>query len=146
MSAPYRINSLVELCSGSLSQDKDEDGVGVAMRKATGWLEANPGRWFVVGELDRTPGIKTATSVGMDEFSAKRAGFEAKVVNNKLYARIPHPGGLPLSDFVTKRRPKRVDPLPRLESDPFEWSLSELRRAAETAREWLFPGVSHAAA
>lgn len=144
MSAPYRINSLIELCSGDLSSDKGDDGVGAAMRKAIGWLEANPGRWFVVGEITRAHGNSTA--FGMDAPSAKRAGFEVATLNNCVYARVPHPDGLPIDDFVTRRNPKRVDPLPRLQTDPFEWSMLELRAAAETARNWLFPGDCYAAA
>ena len=142
MSAPYRINSLIEMCSGDLSYDKGDDGVGAAMRRATGWLEANPGRWFVVGEVVSTGSRHNRLTVGIDVSSARRAGFEVTTVNNKVYARIPHPSGLPIDVFVTKRNPQRTDPLPRLQSDPFEWSLSELRAAAETARDWLFPGVS----
>lgn len=143
MSTPYRINTLVEMCSGNMAQDKLDDGVGAAMRKASGWLEANPGRWFVVGEIISSPSVLT---IGMDVSSGKRAGFEVETVNNKIYARVPHVSGLPLSDFVTRIPPKRASPLPTLQTDPFEWSIAELRKAAETAREWLMPGMSYAAA
>jgi hypothetical protein len=142
----YRINSLVEICSGDLSSNKGDDGIGAAMSRAMGWLEANPGRWFIVGEVTNARGGRTHSTFGMDLSSARRAGLETSVVNNRIYARVPHPDGLPLDNLVTRRNPVRTDPLPRLQADPFEWSISELSNAAETAREWLFPGAYYAAA
>lgn len=144
MTAPYRIMTLVELCSGD-NRVKGDDDTSEATMRATGWLEANPGRWFIVGE--RMLEVTTGDAYhGIGRVSARRAGFEVQVINNKVYARIPSPDGLPLEDFVTRKQSKRVDPLPKLERDAFDWSLSELREAALTARDWLFPGVSYAAA
>lgn len=143
MSAPYRINTLVEMCSGE-TRVKGDDEQGQAVRRAAGWLEANPGRWFIVGER-MEHSASNDIYFGISQTSARKAGFEVQVANNKVYARTASPDGLPLEDFVT-RRVKRVDPLPRLQSDSFGWSISELRAAAETARDWLFPGVSYAAA
>lgn len=139
---PYRIMTLVEMLSGSLMEQHGETAEAIV--KASGWLEANPGRWFIVGEMESTGGT-TVLQLGMDKETARRSGFEAEVRNNRVYARLASSEGLPLDVFVQKRV-KRVDPLPKLERDVFNWSLSELREAALTAREWLFPGASYAAA
>ena len=141
--APYRIMSLVETCTMSPHDDlKDNE----AAKRGSAWLEANPGRWFIVGEIDYEMGTGRDSEVGMSHAVARRSGFEVERINNKVYARVPHASGLPLSDFVARSYGRKFDPLPKLERDKFDWSFSELLSAAETARNWLFPEVRHAAA
>jgi hypothetical protein len=141
--APYRIMSLVETCTMSHHDDtKDNE----AVKRGSAWMEANPGRWFIVGEIDAERGSRHDVEIGMSLGTARRNGFEAVRLNSKVYARLPHPSGLPLSDFVTRHYERQFDPLPKLERDKFDWSFSELLTAAETARDWLFVRELHAAA
>lgn len=141
MSAPYRILSLIEQCADSHNNGRNDGGPGEATQLAAGWLEANPGRWFIVGEIVRWSETGNAEVVGLDKRSMLRNGFEAETVNNKLYARLADPSGLPLSDFVTRKRPSscRDDP-PRLTTDVFGWTVAELQDACVTAYEWLSGG------
>jgi hypothetical protein len=141
MSAPYRILSLVEQASEGHNEGRSDGGPGEATQAVAGWLEANPGRWFIVGEVERYTDSGTAITVGLDKRSMLRNGFEAQTVNNKLYARLADASGLPLSDFVTRKRPTSYhDPLPSLTSDPFGWTIAELSDACVTAYEWLSGG------
>jgi hypothetical protein len=143
---PYRIFSLIESCP--ISQ---HDGVttgktgemGAASQYVAGWLNANPGRWFLVGEV-----LDTKNSlIGVDSRMLRKFGYDGEIVNNKMYARLPHASGLPLSDFVTRKGPPgRTEAMPMLQRDKFNWSLEELRNAASTAREWLGGSVGYAAA
>jgi hypothetical protein len=134
--APYSIMSLVETCTMPHHDDpKDNE----AVKRGSAWMEANPGRWFIVGEIDREHGTRNDTDIGMSLATARRNGFEAERLNSKVYARLSHPAGLPLSDFVTRSYERQFEPLPKLERDKFDWSLAELLTAAETARNWLFP-------
>lgn len=145
MTGPYRIFSLIESCpisqhDGAATGKRGE--MGEATKHVAGWLNANPGRWFLVGE---TLGAKN-TCIGVDYRGLRKFGFEAEIVNNKMYARLPHASGVPLSSWVTRIPPHRKDELPMLRRDKFNWSLEELRTAASTAREWLAGGVGYAAA
>lgn len=139
---PYRIMTLVEACTMSPHDDKKDSD---AVRRGAGWLEANPGRWFIVGEFAREFHGHSEAIVGMDQRTARAAGFEAETVNSRVYARLAHPDGLPLADFVTRSYRRQSDPLPKLASDPFGWSITEMQNALSTAREWLFPGDMHVA-
>lgn len=132
--APYRIMTLVELCTSSPHEDRKDSE---AVKRGAGWLEANPGRWFIVGESSRDLHSGYEAAVGMDLRTARAAGFEAEQLNNKIYARMADSDGLPLSDFVVRSYQRQSEPLPTLASDPFGWSLAELRSAVATARDWL---------
>jgi hypothetical protein len=136
--------TLVEICSGALHEVGGEPAPEV--QAAFGWLRANPGRWFLVGEQDRDWATRRKDRIGMDISTVKYHGFEHAMLNNKLYARMPHPDGRPLTDFVAPARKKRDEPMPILQRDKFNWSLEELRSAASTAREWLGGSVGYAAA
>ena len=141
MTAPYQILSLVEQCSAGHNEGRSDGGAGEATQIAAGWLEANPGRWFIVGEIERYTETGNAITVGLDKRSVRRNGFEAEILNFKIYARLADPSGLPLSDFVSrKRRASHLDPLPTLSTDPFGWSIAELSDACLTAYEWLRGG------
>lgn len=139
VTAPYRILSLIEMCSGALNGGRVDNGIGEVTARAAGWLEANPGRWFTVGEIIRDKDSGMVVTVGLALRPIRAAGYEAETINNRIYARTADPDGLPLSDFVTRSFVQRGDPLPMLKRDKFDWSLAELRRAADTAAEWLFP-------
>lgn len=146
MSAPYRIFSLIESCptsqyDGAATGQKGE--MGAATKHVAGWLDANPGRWFIVGEiLDRKGNL-----VGIDCRMLRKFGYDAEIANNKMYARLPDASGLPLSDLVTRKGPPgRTEAMPMLTRDKFNWTLAELRTATSTAREWLTGGVGYAAA
>ena len=141
---PYSIMTLIEVLSGNLMEQHGETAEAIV--KANGWLEANPGRWFLVGELQPELAMGgRPPCIGMDMATARRFGFESETRNNKVYARLANSDGLPLDALVAKRV-KRTDPLPKLERDVFNWSPSELREAAHTAAHWLFGRVSYAAA
>ena len=146
MTAPYRMLSLVEMLSGSPQAGRVDNGIAEVTALGYGWLDSNPGRWFIVGEV--IPGMSSsAATIGLSVRAVKAGGYDVETINNRIYARLPHPSGLPLSDFVTRNRPKgHRDELPKLERDKFDWSFGELLAAAETARNWLFPAVAHAAA
>ena len=146
MTAPYRMLSLVEMLSGAPQAGRVDNGIAEVTALGFDWLDANPGRWFIVGEV--IPGMSSkAHTIGLSVRAVKAGGYDVETVNNRIYARSQHPSGVPLSDFVTRLRPKgHRDELPKLERDKFDWSFSELLSAAETARNWLFPEVRHAAA
>jgi hypothetical protein len=145
MTAPYRMFSLVEGCPTNQHDGADTGSgeIGMATRYVAGWLTSNPGRWFLVGE---TLQVKNSF-IGVDHIALRKAGFEAELVNKKVYARQSHASGVPLSDFVTRDKPAgQQAPLPDLKRDPFNWSVSEMRSALSTAREWLQGSGAHAAA
>jgi hypothetical protein len=137
--------SLIEMCSGPSHGGRVDNGIAEVTALGFDWLDANPGRWFIVGEV--VPGMSSkAHTIGLSSRAVKAGGYEVETVNNRVYARSQHPSGVPLSDFVTRSYQPPRDDLPKLGRDKFDWSFSELLTAAETAREWLFPTSSHAAA
>jgi hypothetical protein len=144
VTAPYRMFSLIENCPSSQHRDvKTVRGVsGEVTTYISRWLDANPGRWFIVGEMtDRS------NFLGVESRGLRKLGYESETVNNKIYGRLPHASGVPLSACVTRAKPTGYKtPLPSLESDPFDWSISELRTAASTAREWLLGAEGYAQA
>lgn len=136
-----RIFTLVESCPASQHEDASTNRgeMGAATRYMAGWLDANPGRWFIVGEMP-----SKNEQLGVNHMSMRKFGYEAQLVNGKVYARSPHASGAPLSDLVSKHKPVgQGEKMPRLERDRFNWSLDELRTAASTAREWLRGGVGY---
>jgi hypothetical protein len=98
-------------------------------------LNARPGHWFLVGQ--RLPGGQRR---GIGTSNTRRCGYEGKEVNGNVYARVPHPDGVPLESLVTRRKPwSSGDALPALAADKFGWSRGELNDAMAMARAWLFP-------
>ena len=143
MSGGYRILSLIEMCSDGHSEGRTDKGLGEATQKASGWLVSNPGRWFIVGEIVRDRATGNSVTVGLKVRTMTSAGFEVECVNNKVYARHAHESGVPLSDFVTRKKPVGkgdMQNLPTLASDPFGWTVAELSDACVTAYEWLSGG------
>ena len=146
MTAPYRIFSLIESCpTDQFSSDQlwKAGERGEATDYVARWLDANPGRWFLIGEMLPVKG----TFIGVEPRSMRKFGYEAELCNNKIYARLPHASGVPLSDFVTRKGPPgRTEAMPDLRPDPFNWTVSEMRSALSTAREWLNGRRGYAAA
>jgi hypothetical protein len=130
-----RILGLTEGYSATFGGD-DVEGSGLAHGQYVARaLNAWPGHWFVVGHR-----LRGGARRGFGSSNARRNGYECKEVNGKVYARVPHPDGVPLEQLVTKRRPWDVgDALPELKADKFGWSRGELNEAMATARAWLFP-------
>ena len=141
---PYRVMTLVEMCAGDLHEVGGE--TSPTLIRALGWLNANPGRWFIVGEIERDQLTGRKGILGIDPLTLKRHDYEIETVNNRIYARLPHACGLPITDFVTRSHARKAEPLPTLLADSFGWSLDELRTAASTAREWLMGADAHALA
>lgn len=145
MVAPYRMFSLIENCPQSqhegVSTNRGE--MGDATAYVSRWLDANPGRWFIVGEaLERKNDF-----IGVTHTSLRKFGYEAAIVQKKVYARLPDASGLPLEDLIPKyKQHGRPEPFPWLRSDPFAWTLAELRTASSTASEWLRGADVHALA
>ena len=145
MSAPYRIFTLVESCPQSQMEDANTNRgqMGAATRHVAGWMNANPGRWFMVGEmLNRTGDFLGVLHTGLRKF-----GYEAEVVDRKIYARLPDASGIPLVELIgVPKQHGRPEASPDYQRDSFNWSLEELRTAASVAREWLMGAESHALA
>ncbi len=141
---PYRIMTLVEMCSGILHEVAGD--TSPRLSAAIGWLKANPGRWFLVGEYVADKATGRRHILGIDPLTLTRYELEQATVNNKIYGRVPDASGLPITDFVTRSHARKSDPLPELERDAFGWSLAELRTAASTAADWLRGTETHAAA
>lgn len=146
MTGPYRLLSLIEMCNAGGNDGRVDGGIAEVTALGFGWLDSNPGRWFIVGEV--IPGMASkAHTIGLSTRAVKAGGYEVETINNRIYARLASPDGLPLSDFVVRSFARKGDPLPKLERDKFDWSFSELLAAASTARDWLFPTEGrHAAA
>ena len=136
MTAPYRMFSLIEGCPSSQMEgaNTNRGEMGAATRYVTGWMDANPGRWFMVGEmLDRKNDFLGVLHTGLRKF-----GYEAEIVDRKIYARLPHHSGIPLVELVgVPQQHGRPEASPDFKLDSFNWSLDELRTAASVAREWL---------
>ncbi len=123
--------------SHSLEGREGSFGAGPAMEGKMRMLDQYAGRWMLVSERIRVAGELVRVGTAAENFVSR--GYETAIVNNKTYARHPHPGGLPIDSVVTKLPRRHVDPLPVVESDEFEWSANELHNAIATARSWLFP-------
>jgi hypothetical protein len=106
-------------------------------------MHSRPGHWFLVGHRPNNGGAR----LGVDGSTARRQGYEMAEVNCNVYARVPHPSGLPIEALVTRRKPwNHHDKLPELTADRFGWSRGEMSDAMATARAWLFPIEGIAAA
>jgi hypothetical protein len=99
-------------------------------------LNQRPGHWFLVGYRRGS----SNTSTGVDANTARKQGYEVECIARHIYARVPHPSGLPIESLVTRRKPWTLgDKLPEVTADKFGWSRGELNEAMATARAWLFP-------
>ncbi len=130
MDSPYR-GRVVDLVNPYANRDTNRGG-GLRSKgheKAFQWMDANPGRWALVGEGDMGTTISTVNQLG----------YNSSVRGDRTYACRPHPEGESLREAL-HRTVVYVDALPRLERDPFNWTPAELADAVKTARENLFPG------
>jgi ethanolamine utilization protein EutQ (cupin superfamily) len=101
-------------------------------------MSEQPGRWFLVGEVVYVNRVRKR--LGREPVELRKLGFEAEQVSHKVYARAPHPDGVPLSDLVTRAEPRtRSDALPEVADVRFGWTADEMSNAIATARAWLFP-------
>jgi len=107
-------------------------------------LHQRPGHWFLVGHR---PADNDRAVTGVDAGTARKQGYEVECINHHIYARVPHPSGLPIEALVTRRKAwHHSDALPEVTPDRFGWSRGELNEAMATARAWLFPTEGIAAA
>jgi hypothetical protein len=111
------------------------------------WLDANPGCWALVGTYDLLSS-KRSRLAGWNEASLSKRGLPVRMHEGNVYAQSVSKEAHELERVLAFLAGETMDgfELPRLERDKFDWSLAELLTAAETARNWLFPSVSHAAA
>lgn len=106
-------------------------------------LHERPGDWFLIGYRIGSSGA----SIGVEANTARKQGYEVECISRNIYARVPHPDGLPIEALVTRRKPWTLgDRLPELTADRFGWSRGEMNDAMATARAWLFPTEGIAAA
>jgi len=128
-----RVLCLIEGYPSNFGGVEVESSKAAVSQRMSRELNAAPGTWFIVG--DRRAG----TGARVDSMRAR--GYEAAEVNAAVYARVPHPSGLPIESVVPKQLPwlHMVDKLPTLTADRFGWSTNELTDALATARAWLFP-------
>ena len=129
------INGYVDHFGGD--GERNADAVHAAWMRSE--MHRRPGRWCLVGEMRHVNRRKVLT--GAESTVMRKQGFEVEVVNGKIYARVPHPDGRPIDDFVTRRpQARRGDELPELKTDSFGWSREEINNAIATARAWLSQG------
>lgn len=99
------------------------------------WVRQHPGRWAMVAEggagltrqlLRNCPDIQVAET--------QPAGSILRI-----FARVYHPEGEPLTQALARRPFDRRLYLPDVETDEFGWSAAELAEACQIARDNLFP-------
>ena len=109
------------------------------------WLDANPGCWALVGTFNRV-GVNRERLTGWAHASVSGHKIPLQHVDGKLYAQSASAEAAELTRVLEHVAGQDAFEWPKLERDPFDWSLTELRKAASTARDWLFPMESHAVA
>jgi hypothetical protein len=128
---------LIDGYTGSPYENREGNGITEGMKRKLQLLDRYPGRWALVGTELWKDGRRDV--VGTQARSFAKYGYETATVNSRVYARKPHPDGLPI-EVVVKKMPKRLyEPLPAVEPDRFGWSKAELSNALATAKAWLFP-------
>ena len=102
------------------------------------WVRTHPGRWAMVAEgnagLTRQL-LRFCPDIQVTEQRPRDGSI------TRVYARVDHPEGEPLSHALQRRPIKSSAPLdlPEVTRDEFNWSPEELAEACQIARDNLFP-------
>lgn len=133
-----RILSLIEGYPSLFGSDGEVKASNAHQKWVRKMMNSRPGQWFLVGDEAYVNRLRKRS--GMAATELRKYGFEVEKVNDKVYARAPHPLGRPITDLVEQRPPKnRHDALPELADVRFGWTADEMSKALATARAWLFP-------
>jgi hypothetical protein len=99
------------------------------------WVRNHPGRWAMVAE--GSAGLTRQLLKACPDIQVAETRPSGSIL--RVYARVNHPEGEPLTQALERRPIDRRLYLPEVTRDDFNWSTEELAEACQIARDNLFP-------